>query len=133
MPADCICGAYALHERDRIMEILTSLIGFIAATLTTIAFLPQVIKVWKSRSAKDISLGMYFLFSTGVLLWLIYGILLAAWPISSTMRASAILPVPKVSTISETGLATPMAYAICTSQRSARPAATTFLATWRAA
>ena len=63
------------------MEILTSLIGFIAATLTTIAFLPQVIKVWKSRSAKDISLGMYFLFSTGVLLWLIYGILLAAWPI----------------------------------------------------
>ena len=63
------------------MEILTSLIGFIAATLTIIAFLPQVIKVWKSRSAKDISLGMYFLFSTGVLLWLIYGILLAAWPI----------------------------------------------------
>ena len=63
------------------MEILTSLIGFIAATLTTIAFLPQVIKVWKSRSARDISLGMYFLFSTGVLLWLVYGIMLAAWPI----------------------------------------------------
>ena len=63
------------------MEILTSLIGFIAATLTTIAFLPQVIKVWKSRSARDISLGMYCLFSTGVLLWLVYGIMLAAWPI----------------------------------------------------
>ena len=63
------------------MEILTSLIGFIAATLTTIAFLPQVIKVWKSRSARDISLGMYCLFSSGVLLWLVYGIMLAAWPI----------------------------------------------------
>ena len=63
------------------MDSLTDLIGFIAATLTTIAFLPQVIKVWKSRSAKDISLGMYCLFSTGVLLWLIYGILLVAWPI----------------------------------------------------
>ena len=61
------------------MEILTSLIGFIAATLTTIAFLPQVIKVWKSRSARDISLGMYCLFSSGVLLWLVYGIMLAAW------------------------------------------------------
>ena len=63
------------------MDSLTDITGFIAATLTTIAFLPQVIKVWISRSAKDISLGMYFLFSTGVLLWLIYGILLAAWPI----------------------------------------------------
>ena len=70
------------------MEILTSLIGFIAATLTTIAFLPQVIKVWKSRSARDISLGMYCLFSTGVLLWLVYGIMLAAWPIIVASEAN---------------------------------------------
>ena len=41
----------------------TELLGLIAGTLTTLAFLPQVIKTWKSRSAQDISLGMFLLFS----------------------------------------------------------------------
>ena len=63
------------------MTPLTTAIGFIAATLTTIAFLPQVLKVWKTRSARDISLGMYCLFATGVLLWLVYGLLIVAWPV----------------------------------------------------
>lgn len=58
-----------------------SAIGFIAAILTTISFLPQVLKVWQTRSARDVSLGMYLLFTVGVLLWLIYGLLLQSWPI----------------------------------------------------
>lgn len=53
-----------------------SAIGFIAAILTTISFLPQVVKVWQTRSARDVSLGMYLLFTVGVLLWLICGLLL---------------------------------------------------------
>jgi MtN3 and saliva related transmembrane protein len=60
---------------------LTSLIGFSAATLTTVSFLPQVIQVWKTKSTKDISLGMFSIFSTGVFLWLIYGILIKDWAI----------------------------------------------------
>ncbi len=48
-------------------------LGLVAGSLTTAAFLPQVIKTWKSRSAKDLSLGMFSLFCLGVLLWLIYG------------------------------------------------------------
>ena len=52
----------------------TQLLGLVAGLFTTIAFLPQVIKTWKSRSAKDLSLGMFSLFCLGVLLWLIYGI-----------------------------------------------------------
>ncbi len=48
-------------------------LGLMAGSLTTAAFLPQVIKTWKSRSAKDLSLGMFSLFCLGVLLWLIYG------------------------------------------------------------
>lgn len=52
----------------------TQLLGLVAGSFTTIAFLPQVIKTWKSRSAKDLSLGMFSLFCLGVLLWLIYGI-----------------------------------------------------------
>jgi MtN3 and saliva related transmembrane protein len=63
------------------MENLTSAIGFIAASLTTIAFVPQVRKVWRTRSAKDVSLGMYSLFTLGVAMWLVYGILIHAWPV----------------------------------------------------
>lgn len=57
------------------------LIGMAAGTLTTVSFVPQVLKIWRSRSAKDISLGMFLLFSLGVLLWLIYGFKIAAMPI----------------------------------------------------
>lgn len=57
------------------------LIGMVAGTLTTVSFVPQALKIWKSRSATDISLGMFLLFSLGVLLWLIYGIKIAAMPV----------------------------------------------------
>ena len=60
---------------------ITTLLGTMAGTLTTIAFIPQALKTWRSRSAEDISLGMFVLFSTGVLLWLVYGIALGEWPI----------------------------------------------------
>jgi len=60
---------------------VTSTIGFLAATLTTISFLPQVIKVWQTKSTQDISLGMFLIFSSGLLCWLIYGILKQDWAI----------------------------------------------------
>ena len=59
----------------------TELIGYLAAVLTTIAFIPQVLHIWRLRSGRGISLGMYAIFTSGVVLWLIYGILLGAWPI----------------------------------------------------
>ncbi len=62
------------------MEAATTL-GLVAGTLTTVAFFPQVIKTWRSRSAKDISLGMFSLFSAGVFLWLLYGIHIGAMPV----------------------------------------------------
>lgn len=57
------------------------LIGSIAATLTTTAFIPQAWQVWHTRHTADISLGMYAMFTAGVALWLAYGILLLSWPI----------------------------------------------------
>jgi MtN3 and saliva related transmembrane protein len=63
------------------MNDLITTIGFAAAALTTVAFVPQVLKVWRTRSAADISLGMYSLFTLGVALWLIYGVLIYSWPI----------------------------------------------------
>lgn len=60
---------------------VTDWIGSAAATLTTIAFIPQAWRVWRTRHTADISLGMYILFTIGVALWLSYGILLESWPI----------------------------------------------------
>jgi MtN3 and saliva related transmembrane protein len=57
------------------------LLGLLAATLTTVAFVPQLIKVIKTRSTHDISLAMYIVVCTGVLLWLIYGLLIHDTPL----------------------------------------------------
>lgn len=56
-------------------------LGFIAATLGVISFLPQVIKIWKSRSAKDISTLMYITYGISVILWLIYGVIIQSLPL----------------------------------------------------
>ncbi|HET9281636.1 MAG TPA: SemiSWEET transporter [Candidatus Angelobacter sp.] len=60
---------------------LTALIGFIAGTLTTLSFVPQVYKAWQSKRCEDLSWGMIITFSAGVALWLTYGLLLWAAPI----------------------------------------------------
>jgi MtN3 and saliva related transmembrane protein len=60
---------------------LADVLGTIAGILTTLAFVPQVWRVWKTRSTRDISLGMYLVFTTGVGFWLAYGLVLGAWPI----------------------------------------------------
>ena len=60
---------------------LADVLGTVAGILTTVAFAPQVWTVWKTRSTRDISLGMYLVFTTGVAFWLAYGVVLGAWPI----------------------------------------------------
>jgi MtN3 and saliva related transmembrane protein len=57
------------------------ILGLVAGSLTTAAFFPQVIKTWKTRSAKDLSLGMFSLFCLGVALWLIYGFMVQDIPV----------------------------------------------------
>ncbi len=66
-------------------------IGFIAATLTTISFIPQAYHSLKTRDLSGISLPMYSLFSTGVLCWLIYGIMIGSKPLA---LSNAITLVP---------------------------------------
>lgn len=56
-------------------------IGTLAAVLTTVSFVPQAWRTWRTRNVAGISLGMYTTFALGVALWLVYGILLGAWPI----------------------------------------------------
>lgn len=75
----------------------TTLIGFVAAICTTCSFLPQVIKILRSKRTKDVSLLMYGILTTGLLLWLIYGLVLNDIPlilsncISLTLSLSVLL------------------------------------------
>ena len=57
------------------------LFGFLAALLTTIAFLPQLYKTWRTKSADDVSLIMLILFITGLIFWIIYGLKIHSIPI----------------------------------------------------
>ncbi len=56
-------------------------LGYLAGILTTLAFLPQVVKCWKTKKTKDVSLKMFLIFTFGVFLWLIYGYLTLNFPI----------------------------------------------------
>lgn len=68
-----------------------NIIGLTAGTLTTIAFLPQVIKIWKTKSAKDISLGMFVILCTGIILWIVYGILIKSLPLVAANATTLVL------------------------------------------
>lgn len=67
------------------------LVGLVAGSLTTLSFIPQVLKIWRTKFGTDISAGMFVLFSLGVLLWLIYGLALAARPVIIANAATLVL------------------------------------------
>jgi MtN3 and saliva related transmembrane protein len=60
---------------------MIDLLGLLAGALTTIAFVPQLLKLYATKSGKDVSARMFLIFSTGVILWLLYGILIRSAPI----------------------------------------------------
>jgi len=62
-------------------KIHIGIIGVIAGACTTLSFIPQVVKIVRTRHARDISLYMYLILTAGVLLWLIYGILIGEFPV----------------------------------------------------
>jgi len=59
----------------------TDWIGYVAATLTTASFVPQAVLTFRTRDVSGVSLGMYSAFTLGVALWLLYGVLIEAWPV----------------------------------------------------
>jgi len=60
---------------------VTEYLGFIAGFITTVSFIPQVLRVYRNKSGRDVSLWMVVLLSAGTFLWLIYGVLTHAAPI----------------------------------------------------
>ena len=71
----------------------SAILGFAAACLTTLAFLPQLIQIIKTKSTKDISLLTFCGFTLGVFLWLVYGILMNAWPIIFANTITLVLSI----------------------------------------
>jgi MtN3 and saliva related transmembrane protein len=67
------------------------LVGYLAATLTTAAFLPQVLQVWQSKSTKDLALPTLLSFIAGVSMWLIYGLLLNSAPVIAANAVTLVL------------------------------------------
>ena len=57
------------------------IVGYVAAVLTTIAFVPQALTSWRTRDLSGVSLPMYGIFTAGVAMWLAYGVMLGSWPI----------------------------------------------------
>ncbi|WP_036485670.1 SemiSWEET transporter [Myxosarcina sp. GI1] len=72
------------------LELITY-VGLLAGILTTISFLPQAVKAWKSKSTKDISLSMFLCFCLGVILWIIYGLFTENLPVFVANLATFIL------------------------------------------
>ena len=74
------------------MDALTAL-GLTAATLTTCSFVPQLTRIWRTKSAHDLSYGMFSAFSLGILLWLIYGVFRDDLPIIVANGITLVLSV----------------------------------------
>ena len=64
------------------------MVGLLAGTLTTLAFLPQVIRAWRSRSTRDLSTGMLIIFLIGIVLWTFYGMEISSFPMIASNAAT---------------------------------------------
>ncbi|HMK60433.1 MAG TPA: SemiSWEET transporter [Dissulfurispiraceae bacterium] len=62
------------------MDTIT-ILGYIAGALTTMSLIPQMLKMWKTKSARDVSLGMFLIFVVGISLWITYGVLIHSMPV----------------------------------------------------
>lgn len=74
-------------------DILVEVVGLVGATFTTLAFVPQVVKIWKNRSSNGVSLSMYVCMLVGIIIWLAYGILINSIAVITSNILSGILQV----------------------------------------
>jgi MtN3 and saliva related transmembrane protein len=70
---------------------MIDLIGFAAATLTTMSFVPQLVKTWQTRSSGDLSLAMLLAFVAGIILWIVFGVATHAAPVIAANVATLVL------------------------------------------
>ena len=66
------------------MQASIAYLGYFAGTITVLSFLPQVVRAWRTRQTRDLSLGMFALLVTSGVLWMLYGALTHDWPVVAT-------------------------------------------------
>lgn len=76
---------------DSLSPLTVEWLGYLAGVLTSLSFLPQVARTWRTRSVGDLSLGMLSLYLASTVLWLLYGWLASAWPVVATNAAILLL------------------------------------------
>ncbi|MGO9380443.1 MAG: SemiSWEET family sugar transporter [Dissulfurispiraceae bacterium] len=69
----------------------TTILGYAAGILTTMSLVPQVIKIWRMKSARNVSLGMFLIFSVGISLWIAYGFSIHSMPVIIANTVSLLL------------------------------------------
>jgi len=71
----------------------TTLLGLLAGACTTFGFVPQLVKILQTKSTHDISLWMYVVISTGILLWLIYGLIIGSVPVIAANSVTLVISI----------------------------------------
>ena len=89
------CCSWENNQYSDLMsnDILVEVVGLVGATFTTLAFVPQVVKIWKNRSSDGVSLSMYVCMLVGIIIWLAYGILIDSIAVIAANILSGILQV----------------------------------------
>ena len=99
--------------------MFADMIGYLAASMTTLSFVPQVVQSYRTRDVSGISLVMYLVFTVGVALWLAYGIITRAWPIiianALTLALAAAILYLKLGASSSVGRKSAAPSAACNS------------------
>lgn len=70
---------------------LVEAVGYVAACLTTVSFVPQAWLIYRTRNVSGVSLGMYAVFTAGVTLWLVYGLMVRGWPVVAANAVTLVL------------------------------------------
>ncbi|MCZ8182933.1 MAG: SemiSWEET transporter [Beijerinckiaceae bacterium] len=73
------------------MSVAVELIGGVAAVITTLCWVPQAIKVIRTRDTRSLSLVMYVMLAVGIVLWLVYGLLILSWPLIGANLVTLVL------------------------------------------
>src|ERR1700753_2315470 len=86
-----LISSWSFPHRGNLKMPFVTLVGMIAGVLTTVAFLPQVLRTWRTRSTADISLVMFLVYVTGLVLWVIYGLMLQDLPLITSNAETLVL------------------------------------------
>jgi MtN3 and saliva related transmembrane protein len=74
------------------MKLLSpATLGYLAGCITVVSFVPQVLRAWRTRRTRDLSLGAFTLLASGAVLWLAYGLMIGDWPVIATNLAVLVL------------------------------------------